>query len=87
MQSVVISRVDSTPDATTPPHRMEAAMGKNIKAGRLRRDMSVLTLANTTHLPVAQIEEYEAGAMRIPAAHLVRIIDVLDMRLSDVFDL
>ncbi len=87
MPSVAVTRTDSTPPIDMALPCMESAMGRNIRAGRLRRDLSVADLSRVTQLATSRIEEYEAGGARIPAAHLVSIIDALDMRLSEVFGL
>ncbi len=85
MQAVIKAGPERVPDGIIASHPMQVTIGRNIKAGRIRRDMSVSVLADTANVAVSRLQDYEAGAMRIPPAHLVSIIDVLDMRLSEVF--
>ena len=65
---------------------IEVAMGANLGAMRLRRGFSIRALAEATHIADDQLLAYEAGRERVLTGDLLTIVDVLDMKISEVFE-
>ena len=70
-----------------PPrgYGLEVAMGANLGAMRLRRGLTIRSLAEATHIADDQLLAYEAGRERVLTGDLLTIVDVLDMKISEVF--
>jgi transcriptional regulator with XRE-family HTH domain len=81
------TRIQNGPQKVPPGLAIESFMGAQIRARRHARQMSLSGLALATHIPETALSDYETGAVRIPAAALVSIIEALDMTLSEVFAL
>ncbi len=80
------TQASSLPMHGLPPgFQIEVAMGANLSAMRVRRGFTIRALAKATHLTVAQLEAYEDGKERVVVGDLLTIVDVLDMKISEVF--
>ena len=66
--------------ATGPP-------GAQIRAARLRRNLTVRTLASAVGVSPATISQIENGRTKVSVSRLGRIADALDMTVAEILDI
>ncbi len=62
-------------------------MGVAFEARRLERHMTLCDLSRATNIPSSLLAEYEAGVKRVGSAHVLAMVDALDMSIGQLFRL
>lgn len=65
--------------------RVNAAIGERVRRHRQARGMSRAILAQALGVSPQQIQKYENGGNRIPAARLAVIAEILDRQVQDFY--
>ena len=66
------------------PHKLDVAMGRQIRGRRIALSMSQTALADAVGVTFQQIQKYERGSNRVSFSRLVEIAHTLDCRVMDL---
>lgn len=69
---------------TTDPNTQRRALGRRIRAWRLRRGLSQADLAEAIGVTQSSLSNYENAKRDLPASILIRIAEELEVELSDL---
>ncbi|ALN74858.1 MULTISPECIES: helix-turn-helix domain-containing protein [unclassified Aureimonas] len=67
------------------PDSIDVSVGRQVRALRKARRMSLDMLASKVGVTYQQVQKYESGTNRVSASMLARIARVLNVRISDFF--
>ncbi len=71
--------------AATPPHPIDAEVGKRIRFRRIERGMTQTELADAIGVAFQQVQKYEKGINRVSASRLTMIAAVLQVPVASFF--
>jgi transcriptional regulator with XRE-family HTH domain len=71
---------------TKRPRRVDALVGRNIRARRLQRGLTQAELGDHLGVSHQQIQKYESGANRVGASRLNQIAGALAVPLATLFN-
>ncbi|HZZ30471.1 MAG TPA: helix-turn-helix domain-containing protein [Phenylobacterium sp.] len=69
---------------SSPPHRLDVAIGQRIRQRRRTLGMAQTALAEAVGVTFQQIQKYERGANRISFSRLLEIAQALGCQLGDL---
>lgn len=67
------------------PTEVDKRVGRNIRAFRNERDLTLAELAERLGISHQQLQKYETGTNRISASMVVDLVEVLNIPIEDLF--
>ena len=64
---------------------VDVIVGKRLEALRVARGVSLDQLGSVLRITGVEVADYESGAARIPAAHLIEICKMFQVTLQSLF--